>query len=93
MKNKGYKQAVANMAWKITECSDRDCKPIMDMLGSKEDAIDYVANNPQARKDWEQLDEIANLISTTYDVSPDQLRDDVWHDLLQLAMNRGGKVT
>ena len=88
----GYQQACANMAWKITELSDRDCKPILEMLGSEEEARDYVANNPQARKDWEQLDEIAEMICGTYGKSHSDLHDEVWQYLLQIMYDREGKV-
>jgi hypothetical protein len=84
----GYKQAIENMAYHISQLSERDFDPLFDKYGDEPELILAEMNeDATAVADWDNLENIADVICETYDVEYDVLYSDVWQLLVAMIFN------
>lgn len=81
--NKGYEQAVQNLAYKIIEFSRRDLDPVADQLETMDQMLQHIENNPSMLRDWDKLEEVTDVICKTYNVDFVQLSEDVWNMMME----------
>lgn len=82
MKDKGYEQAVQNIAYRIfLEAEDS-----VNMDETPEQFLKNVLSDPKRATVWIQLDNIAEATANIYDIPLKEVRDDVLKELRELIM-------
>lgn len=87
--DKGYEQAVQNLAWKIIEFSERDFDHMAEVFAGRVDLmLEYLDEHPEKKQDWDKLEEITEVVCETYGVEYEQLASDVWNQMIQFEVSQ-----
>ena len=83
--NDGYEQDVHNLAFHIIEYADRDFEQFRDEFAdTSSQMLEYLADNPELKCDWDSLEEMADVMAKMYEVEYQDLMSDVWKAMLSI---------
>jgi len=84
----GYDQAIQNLAWKITEFAIRDFDPVSESLNHDPDMmLKYLDHVPEKKVDWDNLEEISQVVCDTYNVTYEEVIQAVWAEMVKMEMS------
>lgn len=95
---KGYDQAIQNYAWKMAQISEMMPQSMKDAMPSAEDLenvssqeefdvfMDSIQATPEMEIEFGKMEEIANVISETYEVSLERVQTDTLGAGIKLAV-------